>query len=522
MAKIPVKDFTWGLNLQNPSNINDNELVTVKNMSFNSDLRLQSRRWVATFWNPIWSGAPITSHFFYYDETNDERTLLAASGTNMYRYDEGTGNWASIQSWLTEFEADWVTRTKWSFAVLREKIYMCNGVDSYAEFNPVTSTYTALPLQPKPRYIAYLADAIYATGADAAPSTLYVTNALGATAADGRTIDANQLFIGGWESGWVNALEEIQEAVLAYKDKKVYYIPWDLSSAQPIDAENGGYWNRAVQRVWNSLIHFNDRWFTELKAKTGTVGATAVQDKPLSDKIRKFTSLVKPKQYNSTIGTYILPLTNYYWSFDTSGDDIADTTVVYSSLTGSWTQHILPGHYDMWEYVDNDWVSHYLLSSATSDQMLEMEVWFDDLGVAIECELETKPFDLGDPNDLKTAYQIDITWLKSEWDDITVELVAEWEIVGGWLITDDYININSSFKTLWTRATWQESIWWGAIWPDSIDLYKYFIRLPIYNMSQNISIRMKSSSRSLIWTFDRATIYIDAESDDLIYQANLG
>jgi len=44
-------------------------------------------------------------------------------------------------------------------------------------------------------------------------------------------------------------LEELQSAVLAYKDKQVFYIAGDLSSAQPIDSENGGYGNRAVKRV---------------------------------------------------------------------------------------------------------------------------------------------------------------------------------------------------------------------------------------------------------------------------------
>lgn len=522
MAKIPIKDLTGWLNLREPSLLEDNEFTIIKNMSYNSTGRLQSRRWIKTFGNPIGSGAPITSTFFFNDEINGIRTLLAASGTEIFEFNEGTGNWASIKSWLTEFEADWVTRTKWSFAVLREKIYLCNGVDAYAEYDPVTTTYTALWTQPKVRFLAYLADAIYGTGADASPATLFVTNALGATAADGRTIDANQLFVGGGETGGVNALEEIQGAVLAYKDKLVFFVAGDLSSSKPLDAENGGYGNRAVKKVGNSLIHFNDRGFTTLKAKNATVGATSVQDQPLSDNIRELTSLVTPKQYNSTIWNYILPLTNYYGSFDTSGDDIADTTVVYSSLTRTWTQHILPGHYDFGEYIDQDGLVFNLLASATSDQMLEYEVWFDDLGVEIECELETKPYDLDDPNDLKTVYNIDLKGLKSEWDDIIVDIKSEWETIWWGIITDDYITITSSVLTIWTRVIGQLPTWWGAIWPDTVDLFKYFIRLPLYNMGQDISINMSSKSKSLTWTFDRATLYVDAESDDLVYEANLG
>ena len=522
MAKIPIKDLTWGLNLREPSLLKDNEFVTITNMSYNSDWRLQSRRGIQTFWNPIGSGVPITSTFYFHDRVNDIRVLIAASGTNLYRYTEWTWNWASIQSGLTEFEADGITRTKWSFAVLREKIYLCNWLDDYAEYDPNTSTYTALPAQPKPRYVAYLADAIYATWVDAAPWLLYVTNAIGATAADGRTIDANDLLVGWWESGAINALEEMQEGVLAYKDKKVFYIDGALTSAKALDAENGWYGNRAVQRVWNSVIYFNDRWFTTLKAKNASVWANSLQDSALSDNVRKLTALVTPKQYNATIGAYILPLTNYYGSFDTSWDDIADTTLVYSALTKTWTKHILPGHYDFGTYKDDDGIIHYLMASATSDQMLEMEVGFTDLGVEIPCELETKPFDLGDPNDLKTVYNVDISWLKSEGDDITVDLISEGQSIWGWVITDDYINATSSVLTVWTRTIGSLPIWWGAIWEDTLDLYKYFIRLPIYHMGQDISINMSSNSKSLVWTLDRPTLYVDGESDDLVYEANIG
>jgi len=34
------------------------------------------------------------------------------------------------------------------------------------------------------------------------------------------------------------------------------------------------------------------------------------------------------------------------------------------------------------------------MASATSDQMLEYETGLNDLGVEIDCELETKPYNL--------------------------------------------------------------------------------------------------------------------------------
>ena len=522
MAKIPIKDLTWGLNLKEPSTLKDNEFVSIKNMSYNADGRLQSRRGTSEFSIPIGTWKPITSTFYFKDRNNNLRVLIATSGEQMFRYNDGTDSWDEIKNGLTEFEADGVTRTKWSFAVLREKIYMWNGLDDYAEYDPLTDTYTELPTQPKVRYIAYLADAIRATGADATPWTLYVTNSVGATAADGRTINANELLVWGAESGGINALEELQSAVLAYKDKKIFYISGDLTSAQPFDAENGGYGHRAIKKVGNGLIHFNDRGFNTLSAKWGSISANAVQDEPLSDNIRELTSKVPFNQYKSTIWSYILPLTNYYGSFDTSGDDIADTTVVYSSLTKGWTQHIYPWHFDLGEYEDSDWVMHYLMASATSDQMFEYEVGFNDLWAEIDCELETKPYDLGDANDLKTVYNVDISGLKSEWDDVQIELLSEWEVISWGVVTDDYINVNKTINSLGTNPIWTTGLAGGEIGQQTIDLYRYFIRLPLYNMGQDISIRMTSSSKWLVWTFDTATLYVDAESDDLVYEQNLG
>jgi hypothetical protein len=63
---------------------------------------------------------------------------LCASGTDMYKYDETTEDRTSIKDELTEFETltgrtTW--RTRRDFAVYKNVVYMCNGVDAYAKYD---------------------------------------------------------------------------------------------------------------------------------------------------------------------------------------------------------------------------------------------------------------------------------------------------------------------------------------------------------------------------------------------------
>ena len=601
MPKVKIEDFTWGLNLKESSLLEDNQFESLKNMFYDADWRLRSRHWTKTFGDAIGS-SPITSSYFLDDQKNNIRTLLAVAGDTIYKYVESTEAWISIKTWITEFEADQITRTRFSFAPLREIIYMCNGVDSYFKYDPLTDTFSTiwsvatpavafdnttdtitstahtlnewdsvrftswtLPVwldnrfyyvrnptantyqisfyptdtiidfaddgtgpfwgatstQPRCRYLEFLADAIYGAWEDRNPSTLYVTNAVWATASNADNLAANDLFVWGAESGRINALEELQESVLAYKDKKVFNIAGDLTSSKPTDAENWGYGDRAIQRVSNALLYFNDRWFTTLKAKSGATSTTALQDKPLSDDVRALLAQVLPKNYNFTIANYILPLTNYYGSFSTNEDDRPDTTLVYSSLTEGWSQYTYPNHYGFVNYKDSDGIIHYLLNSATSGQMIEMETGFDDLWSAIDVEACTKKYDLWDETESDSIESITLVWLKSEWDDITVDIISDDISIGGWVITDDYINVTSSVVTIGQSPIGERAIWWGAETTSGVDLYKYIIRFPLYDLIENIKIKMTSSSKSLVWTIDKATLEFQNESRDLFEYNNL-
>jgi hypothetical protein len=199
---ITINDFKGGLNLSTISDIGDNQFQVALNMFYNSRNQIQTRYGIKTFGNVVGTTKPITSyHFFQRDDTLATQALCV-SGTNMYKYDEGTGNWSSIKSGLTEFEiltgrTTW--RTRWDFAVYKNKVYCTNGVNAYAEYDG--TTYTEFAGQPKVRYINMNTDTLYGAGQDTNPSTVYYS---AAAPANGQTIDTNAVVVGGDELGRIN------------------------------------------------------------------------------------------------------------------------------------------------------------------------------------------------------------------------------------------------------------------------------------------------------------------------------
>ena len=441
MTRVEISDMTGGLNTAEPTKIKDNQFSILQNMYYDSEFRLQSRRGFEQFWEQI-GDSPITSLFSFKNDTTGVSYLLATAWTSLYQYNA----WAfdEVKTWLTEFETDGTTRTRWSFAVYLNKVYMCNWVDDYAEYDPATETYTAEATQPKVRHLAYLWDAIYWGGADDLPNTLYFTDA---GAIDWKTLNSNDLVVWWDEAGRINWLEELQTQVQVFKDYKVYAVSWDWSSALATDSESWGYADRAIKRVWNSLVNLSERGIDTLKARSWVWSVEAIESKPLSDNVRSLFAQVSNNNRKFACWEYILPLTNYYVTIDATNDSLPETTVVYSSLTKGWSTYTYPAINDYTKYIDSYGEVHYLAASANSGVVYEIEKGFNDVWNAIPVKLRTKKYDFNDPTILKTFQYVDIVWYKSVWDSIDVNIYIEWENVWGAEITDDFINETSTSLT---------------------------------------------------------------------------
>lgn len=516
--KAIIKDLTWGLSLVSSSNMKDNEFSVLKNMFYNKDKRLQSRRGYTTFGNSIGTKG-ITSYFFFQNDITGARTAICTSWTQMYKYNESTSNWDSIKTGLTEFEDDWVTKTRWSFAVYKNIIYMCNGIDNYASYDG--TTYTEYSSQPKVRYLKYFQDRILWGWQDTNPNVLYYTNA---NSTNANTINANDVVIWGdelWKINWINSLWQI---ILVLKDKKIYAVDLSWQKATPIDTQNGWHSHRAIHNVENGILCYSDAGVDKLKPRQWLAWASALASEPLSNDVRKLIDKIKPKHYNLNIGYYIPSLNSYYFTFTTSDDGIPDTTLVYNTLVSSWTEYNFPAIYDYWYYIDNDGNYKYLMAGANSGQMYEIETGFEDDGQSTLSEIQTKEYDWTGPTIWKTYESIDLIGYKNELSEINVEIKSDGEVVMIASITDVFINKDNSelvSGSIWANPIWAYNIWWGGQKQndDDVKLYPYLIRLPNSTSWSDIQIRMYSEWA--VWTLDKIIMNYQELSIDIFPSANI-
>lgn len=369
--------------------------------------------------------------------------------------------------------------------------------------------------QPRYRYIQYLIDRIFGAWEDRNPITLYYTNAAPAW---WNTIDTNAVVVGWDESGIINGLSEYSQSVLTFKDNKVYVVDVTYNKADAIDTQTGWYSDRTISNVANWLVYFNERWIDTLQSRDGVSWVWAIESQTLSDKIRDIVKGLQPKSYNSSTARYIKSLNNYYRSFDLDGDDIPDTHFVYNSLVGSWTQYTLPNIFDYWYYIDDNGNKQFLFASASGGQMYEFEYGYDDAGVPIDAEIQTKNFDFNDPAQLKTFDFVDIVWRKQEEWEIEISVIVDDEAVWWTTVTDAHINTNYSPLSLWVSALWVEPI--GASTEEEwIKLYPYTIRVPFYARWSTISVNLKSTWVQRI--FEKMRISVNGEPVQVIDFSNI-
>lgn len=597
MSLYTLNDFTGWLNLTLSSNIPDNSLTIAKNMYYNRDKQLETRRGIKKFWTTTGT-SPFTSLFFFKRDDNLNRYLVGNYSDKFSVFNELSSTWSSVKTGLSEFEtipAISSQRTRWNYSVYKNVIYMANGVDPYAKYD--LSTYTSIWLwtatactcdnatdkitaaahwlnngdevmfagtmptwltawrvyyvinkttndfqiavtrdwvaidfatngsgvtfqkltQPRVRYLQYLSDRMFWAWDDWNPITLYYT-AAAPTNAD--TLNTNLVVVWGDENGRINWLNEQGAVVLTFKDKKIYAVDLTNNSALPIDAQTWGNGDRTIHAVGNSLLYFNsERWIDKLQVRYATAGGQALESKPLSDNIRRLTQLISEQQYNAATAMYARPYNNYYFSFDTNGDNIPDTHLVYSSLTWAWTEYTLPSLYDYCIYEDSDANDRYLLAPSSTWQIYEFETWYDDDWIPIQYEIETKRIDFKEPSQFKTYQFVDVVGWKTEGTVIDIKAKVNGIVESAESITDANIDKDdSNYKMLWVSPIWIDTL--GAWeWEDWLGLYRYIARLPMYSMGNDISINMSSTGWQRI--IEKMMISSEKETIDIFNYWNI-
>ena len=405
MAKarpININDFGGGLNTSTSFAIEDNQFTKLDNFYYNKEKQLQTRLGYETFGDNLPDS--ISSFYWYQNDGTLESRAVCHAGEKFYEYDEGTDAWVEKKTGLTATEATGYRAgraTRRDYAVYKNVIYMCDGVNNYASWDG--TTYTEYATMPKCRYLNYLQDVIFGAGDDTNPNTLYYTDA---APTDGSVINANIVVVGGDQNGQINGITELSNIILVFKSYDIYSIDVTNKAARTINAQDGGHGNRAIHGVGNTIAYFSDNSVETLQQKIYT-GGTSLESEPMSDDVKSVVDKVVEAQYNSTCAWYDDKRTNYTISFDTDDDNIPDTTLVHSSLVKAWTQWNLPTIYTYGKYINAAGVVDYLFSSG--GQMYKMHNGLQDNGVDIPYELETKKYDFGQTGLNKTYDYVDIS-----------------------------------------------------------------------------------------------------------------
>lgn len=420
----------------------------------------------------------------------------------------------TIPWWMVAYQIYYVSSvpTSWTFTISNSPTGSKIDITSAGTG---TLSYTKLT-EPRVRYLTIASSTLWSAWDDRTPSRLYYTNAFSTPVTDLTDINTNQYeLITGQEWG-INWIGEYSQGIVILKDSKTHYgtrASWSLA-VTPIDSQTGGFANRAINTVWNSLVYFNERWIDSLAKRAWVDWAGALESQALSAKIRDLVNTIKPKNYNSSAGQYIKEVNNYHFVFDSNQDDIPDTMVVYSSLTGGRTQYTFPEIYDFGSYVDTDGNRQYLFASASGGQMYEYEYWFDDNGTPIEADVQTKKFDFWDPSQVKAFHFVDVVWRKQEWGEINLSVYVDDEVVWEWIVTDN--NIEVSWWWLGISSVWTETLWGEG---SDLFLYPYTVRIPFFTRWTNISLRIQAKGVQMI--FEKMRVGLDAETIETINFNNI-
>lgn len=470
-----------------------------------------------------WSAVNITSQGTYnmvsrsawnltFDHTTDTITNTAhwfSNNDEIYI----TTTW-TIPTWLVQYQVYYVVnKTTNTFQLASDKNW------TYINF---TSNWTgnAIAVQlsePRCRYIQYLGDRIYTAWDDANPSSLYYTNA---APADWTNINQNTVVIWWDEAGKINAINEYNQVIVAFKDQKSYAVNSATPSVDSIDSQTGWYSDRLIASVGNTLTYFNERWIDTLVKRDGVGDTSGIESKPISDNVREIFKDVTERQYNANCWWYVKKINNYYVTVDTDNDNIPETTLVYSSLVWSWTRYTFPPIYDYGYYINSSNQYQFLFSHGSWGQLYEYEYGFDDDWIDIDVEIQSKNFDFGDPAQIKDFSFMDFVWYKQKWWEIAISILVDGETVGLGTITDAHINEDDVSSAIWINPIWIDPL--GSLSSDAesdLLLYKFTVKVQFFARGENIAFNMQSTG--VQWILEKARVNVQWEPIEVFYYDNI-
>lgn len=371
--------------------------------------------------------------------------------------------------------------------------------------------------QPRIRYMQISQNVARWAGEDKNPNTLYFTDWFSLPVPNLQDITANQSGVGAEQEWIINWMGQYAQGLMVMKSKRTYYasVASGAFLSDPIDSQAGGYSNRAIDIVADTIVYFNESGVDSLAKRDGVNGAGAIVSQNLSSKIRDLLNTIQPISYNSNCAQYVKKANNYHFAIDTNWDDIPDTVVVYSSITGGRSIYDFGNVYHFGEYTAPDWNSQFLFASGSGGQMYEYEYGFTDDWNPIQCEIQTKAFDEWQPSQVRNYSYVDVIGYKQRGGIINISVLVNGVSVSGGEVTDDNLDFNLPPLGIGVRPIGTGTIWgeWAVL-----DLYPFTVRVPLYEYGNTIALNLQSEVQMI---YEKMRVNIDNEEVDYFAYANI-
>jgi len=468
------------------------------------------------------STKPATSLFEYEHDDTGIHHLFCAASTNMYLYDETADFWESIQEGLTDFETGSTTkRTRWNFMTYLNRVFCVNGFDTLHQWTgKAMASYSGV----EGRYITMFKNRVYLAGRDSDPSFAYYTDAMDWSSTY-PTVFNNSEFIGTQDDGKINGLTTAQDGVICFKEKKIISFYLDPSSdvvQNNIDTQGGGYSQRSIGMVGNSLFYYSDDGVRSLQSRTGVTGANGLETTPLTEKLRLLFNEIAPSSYNSCASIFDPTSSNYYFSFNGNGGDVPNTTIVYSSLIGKmWTEVTYPEVYDYTKWFNAAEQELYLMANGNSGIIYVMNDGYSDNGVTISSEIISKKYDFGDISQFNMAEAVDVIGRKALGTIIDANVVIDGLNAQTDQITDADLIDEPNYSTIASRTIGSTTIG-GEETSEDFETFRFMKRLPLAHVGQELSFSLSTDAAPATWNMDRASMIVEGEEVDLFPTTNIG
>jgi hypothetical protein len=513
-----VNDFTGGWNTADPTIIADNELEIAKNMYYDEQRILSTRRGIQPFGTPV-VGLDNFHSLYFTTFTDGTRILLAGGDTSIYRYNEATTVWDVIKTGLT---AD----LPLSFVTFKDVIYWMNGTDNSMGYDGTTVTEYALML--KGKYIIIANDVAYTAGLSTDPSTVFYTNANPADLNSTLVAAANNEPI-NQDEGTITGLFKLTDVIVGVgKTNGIFSLntvatPTEIKRITEDKYEN----HRAGTDVENDYLFLGDNGVFSLAQREGTTAS--FRSWPYTRDIQEAMDAVVDK---STANMFYWAATNnVYVAVNQGGGSVNDTLLVYSVLTSSpsnrkfvWTEYEGINATDMVEYIDSSGVAHLLYADANNPQVYELEIGFSEEIVAgteatIGNEAKTKTFDFGGAEEWKSFVRVDIGGLISK--QAVISAVITVDDLGTTTQTTKNIE-GTDFATGPSSYTYTFGVFPLGVYPlggggsePGIKMYPFMQQIYLYIPGTRLNVSLQSDSLNSAWKLTKFNATAEVEPPDV-------